>query len=271
MTDVYDDDPNRLYWDEIAGEYNNVTKITCADFHYGPLIPGDSALGLLPDALHGKRCLELACGAGQNSIYLAGLGAECVALDISTHQLDFGRSLAKQHNVDIDFRRASIDELPFDDLGPFDLVHSAFGLPFSMAPASVVRSVAERLLNPGGILLFSVTHPLFSGEWLHADSDSGIFVQDYFNLPADLRWCDDGETVVISHNYTVGHTLDWLLQAGLEVTAVLEPEAMDVNGLSPEETAAAIPYFSEAWMELYPQLACIPVALICRAALPAKA
>ena len=70
------------YWNIIADEYQDVTHISVDDFHYGPLLPGDRALGLIPPLDPGARCLELACGAGQNSLYLASAyGADCVAID----------------------------------------------------------------------------------------------------------------------------------------------------------------------------------------------
>ena len=38
--------PSRMYWDAAADLYQNQTRISCEDFHYGPLLPGDSDLRL---------------------------------------------------------------------------------------------------------------------------------------------------------------------------------------------------------------------------------
>jgi len=52
-------DNNRSYWDLLAPHYQEQTEISVDDFHYGPLLPGDRELGLLPASLDGLRCLEL--------------------------------------------------------------------------------------------------------------------------------------------------------------------------------------------------------------------
>jgi len=49
-----------------------------------PLIAADS--GLLP-AVTGERVLDIACGQGRMSRYLAGLGADVVGIDISAAML----------------------------------------------------------------------------------------------------------------------------------------------------------------------------------------
>ena len=74
---------NEQYWEEIAAAYQTETVISTDDFHYGPLIAGDSTLKLLPETLEGLDCLEVGCGGAQNSIYLAKHGANCTAVDIS--------------------------------------------------------------------------------------------------------------------------------------------------------------------------------------------
>ncbi|MBL7012580.1 MAG: hypothetical protein ISR85_06605, partial [Kiritimatiellales bacterium] len=37
------------YWNDIAELYQKETRISTSDFHYGPLLPGDSQLELLPN------------------------------------------------------------------------------------------------------------------------------------------------------------------------------------------------------------------------------
>ena len=57
---------NEQYWEEIAAEYQAETVISTDDFHYGPLIAGDSTLKLLPETLERLDCLEVGCGGAQN-------------------------------------------------------------------------------------------------------------------------------------------------------------------------------------------------------------
>ncbi len=256
---------NEQYWDELAAEYQAVTRISCADYHYGPLLPGDGELGLLPPEPAGRRCLELACGAGQNSIGLARRGADCIALDISGRQLAHGRQLAAEAGVEVDFRRASIDALP-PDLGRFDLVHSSFGLPFAADPEAVIQRLAKDLLNPGATVLCSYAHPVFAGEWLEIDEEGeGMFLRNYFRPPADVRWCPETDLMVQSRSYPVSKVIRWHLAAGLAITAVAEPQPLPLPTMTAAEIAARVPYDSPAWRELYPQISRVPVVLIVRA------
>ncbi|MBM4152552.1 MAG: class I SAM-dependent methyltransferase, partial [Kiritimatiellaceae bacterium] len=127
------------YWDDLADLYQKETRISTRDFHYGPLLPGDSQLQLLP-AMPGLHTLEIGCGAGQNSIFLARQGAHCLAIDISEQQLAHGHRLAAAEQLTIDFQRKSMDAM--GDLGMFDLIHSTYALPFSSNPQRVISDIA---------------------------------------------------------------------------------------------------------------------------------
>ncbi|MBQ5347523.1 MAG: methyltransferase domain-containing protein, partial [Ruminococcus sp.] len=72
----------RSYWNGLSAEYQGMMRISPCDFHYGPQVPGDSRLRLLPPLRRGMRVLELGCGGGQNSIFLAGKGLDCTIKDI---------------------------------------------------------------------------------------------------------------------------------------------------------------------------------------------
>ena len=208
------DEGSARYWDDLAEVYQKETRISTTDFHYGPLLPGDSTLQLLPSigkndpksfqgseknmpaGSSGFQALEIGSGAGQNSIFLAKQGAECVAIDISKEQLAHGRKLAKAENVEVDFQCVSMDSLKdlqypprpagtppkegvlkaplhgrggrsnaMGGVGLFDLIHSTYALPFSSDPARVIKE-ASAMLKPDGTFLLTTGHPLYAGEWL---------------------------------------------------------------------------------------------------------
>ncbi len=157
----------RAYWDALADEYARITRIRTDDFHYGPQIPGERELGILPPLGPGARALELGCGEGQNSLWLAKKGLDCEALDVSEEQLAKARGLAKREGVRIAFRRASLED-------------------FAAAA------------KPGGAVLVSTVHPLYNGEWIEGEREdesgadageagSGLFLRDYFSPPDDVR------------------------------------------------------------------------------------
>ena len=144
----------RGYWDALSAEYARITRIRTDDFHYGPQIPGESSLRLLPPLGPGASALELGCGEGQNSVWLAKKGVRCEALDVSEGQLAFARALAAREGISVAFRRASLEDFaaapPPPPEGRFDLVHSSHALEFVQDPAAVVRAMAAAAKDGGG-------------------------------------------------------------------------------------------------------------------------
>jgi SAM-dependent methyltransferase len=255
------------YWDELANEYQKSTTISVKDFHYGPLLPGDSELQLLPKPLQGKRCLELGCGAAQNSIFLARKGAECVAVDVSREQLSHAAKLAEGYGVEMDLHCLDMEALP-EDLGTFDVIHSAYGVPFAANPEALIRACADRL-RPGGILLFSLGHPVYAGEWTELDEEErGIFLTSYFDPTPDVREGEDDEAVVCARAYPVSEGVEWILKAGLRLTALREPAALPVHQMDREERRKRVPYFSPEWAEQVFEMQRFPIVYILRGEKP---
>ncbi len=248
-----DCDWNAAYWDSISERYRKDTRISCSDFHYGPLLAGDSELGLLPENVGSLKCLELGCGAAQNSIYLSKLGAKCTALDVSRKQLALGSALAAKAGVDIEFVQRGMEDLSCFSSSSFNLVHSSYALDFSSDPESVFRETG-RILVPGGTFLFSTGHPLCSGEWIDLDGDKGVFLKSYFNPEPDCRK-DFGNISAVSRSYPIGWIISKLAENGLALDMLAEPRALDV----PFENA---PYWSPAWDEWTSRFHEFPVTAI---------
>lgn len=257
--------PNREYWDDLSDQYQKETHISTEDFHYGPLLPGDSQLRLLPRELKGMRALEIGCGAGQNSIYMARKGAECVALDVSRQQVEHGKKLARKTGMKVDFHVACMDELDPAQLGQFDMVHSTYALPFAEDPEQVIKKCAE-MLKPGGLFLLTTGHPLHSGEWLDVDEcEDGLFISDYFNLSPDARVSlDDPNMIVQACYHTISQLASWLHDAGFMIDQLLEPVAMPIPEMSRKQIKERVPYWSDAWLENHDQLSRVPVVVIFR-------
>ena len=68
-------------------------------------------------------------------------------------------------------------------LTSFDLIHSSYGLNFASDLNSIIAKCSG-LLKKNGVLLFSMPHPLFSGEFLEIDDDYGLFIMQYFENSA---------------------------------------------------------------------------------------
>jgi ubiquinone/menaquinone biosynthesis C-methylase UbiE len=67
--------------------------------------------GLLP----GGKALDLCCGAGTNTIYLAQNGYDVAGIDISTTALRIVLAKAETAKVNISFLNGSFVDLPFDE------------------------------------------------------------------------------------------------------------------------------------------------------------
>jgi len=240
------------YWENIVDQYQRETKISCDDFHYGPLIHGDSVLKLLPDNLKDLTCLEIACGGAQNSIYLASQGAKCTALDASKAQMSYAGKLAQENSVDIDLKLTAMEEIS-PQLGSFDLIHSAYGFNFAYDFDNLISNVFE-LLDDNGILLFSMPHPLFCGEFLELEDEDGLFIKEYLDIEPEHRYDEDGNETTCSYFYSLDDISSVLAQNGFLIERICEPEVCE----NP-------PYTSELWEEYREQMSRFPGTIIIKA------
>jgi len=92
--------------------------------------------------------LELGCGAGEASVYLAKHGALVTATDISSGMLDVVRRLAAKHGVAVGTKQALSHVIDFPDAS-FDIVYAANLLHHVDVDTTIHE--AHRVLKPGGI------------------------------------------------------------------------------------------------------------------------
>jgi SAM-dependent methyltransferase len=75
-----------------------------------------------PQALPPGRALDVGCGLGRASIYLAQLGWKVTGIDVVERALRVARRRARRAGVDVDFIRANLTQLDRAGIsGPFDL------------------------------------------------------------------------------------------------------------------------------------------------------
>jgi len=179
------DSDSRSYWDALAPQYRRITRISCADFHYGPQIPGEKVLKILPPLKAGMSALELGCGGAENSVWLARRGLKCDAFDISEAQLEQARKIAAKRKVDINLFQASLSDFRANAIRPYnsdsvgangirpkyDFLHSSHAMEFAADPAAVVRDMAA-VMKPGAWLMISTVHPLYNGEWMEMEEET---------------------------------------------------------------------------------------------------
>jgi len=120
--------------------------------------------------LSGRRALDIACGEGRNSLFLARHGFRVTAIDISEVGLAKAARRGAAEGAEIEFVCADLDDYQLG--GSFDLVLNFNFLQRSLIPVEV------GLLQPGGLLLFDTLLALPS---LHAAS-----VADFYLQPGEL-------------------------------------------------------------------------------------
>ena len=100
----------------------------------------------------GDRVLDVACGEGRNSVWLAGLGCNVTGLDVSPLALDKARRLAQRRSVAVEYAEADIRDWKWEPMR-FDAVVCIF-IQFA-EPDQRARLFGGFMttLKPGGILV----------------------------------------------------------------------------------------------------------------------
>ncbi|OHE75150.1 MAG: methyltransferase, partial [Verrucomicrobia bacterium RIFCSPHIGHO2_12_FULL_41_10] len=101
----------------------------------------------------GSRVLEVGCGVGTESVFLAVRGMCVSAIDISSHAIEKAKMLAAAYDVMVDFQVADALHLPFENQ-TFD-VFCDQGCFHHLTDEERITYVSElmRVLKPGGMFL----------------------------------------------------------------------------------------------------------------------
>ncbi|MBA2730718.1 MAG: class I SAM-dependent methyltransferase [Euzebyaceae bacterium] len=100
------------------------------------------------DFSSGQTVLDVACGSGNVAIAAARRHTAVTGIDYVPALLDRGRQRAAAEGLDIEFREADAEALPFED-GSFDVVLSAFGVMFAPNQEQAAAELL-RVCRPGG-------------------------------------------------------------------------------------------------------------------------
>ena len=151
---------NRRYWDAMADEWIAEGEHAWASSvaYWGNWgVPNDEC-PMLPEDMTGMTAIELGCGTGYVSAWMARRGATVTAIDNSERQLATARRLASKHQIDIDFLHGNAESVPRSD-ATFDFAISEYGAAIWCDPETWIPE-AHRILTPGGKLVFLGYSPL---------------------------------------------------------------------------------------------------------------
>lgn len=154
-----------------------------------------------------ERVLDASCGAGTQSVPLAKLGFDVVAVDPSEGMLRKAAEIADQYGVTdkIDFRQGDFLSLPNLVEGSFDaIVSKGNSLPHLLLDDEIELTILTfyELLRPGGVVIigmrdfasFMEERPRFLPGFINTDSDDNEFIT------FDIWEWEEGPPVIATQN-----------------------------------------------------------------------
>ncbi|HYT30104.1 MAG TPA: class I SAM-dependent methyltransferase [Actinomycetota bacterium] len=235
---------NRTEWDRSAAEYAEPGRLNWAtdEPHWGIFHVPESAVGVLPADVAGRDVVELGCGTGYVSSWLARRGARPVGVDLSTEQLATARKLQREFGLTFPLVQANAEAVPLRD-GSFDLAVSEYGASIWCDPYRWIPE-ASRLLRPGGELTFLVngTILMLCAPDLEADMPAtNQMIRDYFGMHR-FEWTEDPS---IEFHLGYGDWIRLLRGEGFEVEDLIELRP-------PEGSTTRYPYVTLEWARRWP-------------------
>jgi SAM-dependent methyltransferase len=232
---------NRAVWDEMAPEWvgggeRNWARPEPAWGIWG--IP-ESELHLIDDVA-GLDIIELGCGTGYVSAWLARRGARPVGIDNSARQLETARRLQVEHGLDFPLIHGNAENVPYPDAS-FDFAISEYGAAIWADPYRWIPEAA-RLLRPGGRLTFMGNAFLFilcSPDEEEPPTDR--LLRDQFGA-CRFEWPSDGS---VDFHLAHGEMIRLLRSNGFEIEDLIEIQA-------PEGATTRYVWVDPAWARRWP-------------------
>ena len=217
-------DENAPAWAEQVREGKDVAREFLNNPAFLPFI-GD---------VHDKQVLDAGCGEGYNTRILARRGAHMTGVDLSERMIELARDEERRAPLGIRYACTSYAELGEFAEASFDTAVSFMAL---MDGPRFDRAMDEifRVLRPGGILAFSISHPCFStkrSRWIRNEQGVKVnwVVGDYFDPTQWVeRWrftdapTDAPQFTVPRFDRTLSEYVNTLIAAGFVLEQIEEP------------------------------------------------
>jgi SAM-dependent methyltransferase len=138
-----------------------------------------------------ERVLDVAAGNGNATLAAARRGCAVTSTDYVTALLDRGAERAAAERLNVTFKAADAEQLPFED-GSFDAVLSTFGVMFSPDQARAASELARVCRRGGRIGLANWTPDGFIGQLFktmgrHVPPPAGVQPPSLWGVESHLR------------------------------------------------------------------------------------
>jgi SAM-dependent methyltransferase len=196
---------------------------------------------MLPPGLVGLDVIELGCGTGYVSAWLARRGARPVGIDNSEVQLEAAKRFQREFGLEFPLLHGNAEEVPFPDQS-FDLAISEYGASIWCDPYRWIPEAA-RLLRPTGRLIFLVNAALLM---LCAPDEEDLPASDrllrpYFGMHR-FEWpADDSVEFHLPHGELIG----LLRRSGFDVEELIEIRP-------PDGSTTHYPFVTLEWAQRWP-------------------
>jgi SAM-dependent methyltransferase len=234
---------NREAWTRFAADYVETGRAAWASNEpwWGMFHVPESELHVLPEDLDGTDAVELGCGTGYVSSWLARRGARPVGVDVTAAQLRTARTYQDRFGLRFPLVQADAEAVPLR-AGSFDLAISEYGASIWCDPYRWIPEAA-RLLRPGGELIFLAGSALMIACSPEFDSDAPVtdrLVRDYFGMHR-VDW-DEGTT---EFNLPHGDWVRLLRSTGFDILDLIEVRP-------PEGATTRYEYVTTEWARRWP-------------------
>jgi SAM-dependent methyltransferase len=241
MSDVSEHVPrNRAAWDGWADEYEGpgLRAWSQDEPTWGIWGVPESDVHMIPEDASGLDTIELGCGTGYVSAWLARRGAHPVGIDNSSAQLRNARRFQREFDLTFPILQADAEHVPFADAS-FDLAISEYGASIWADPYRWIPEAA-RVLRPGGQLVFLVNGTILM---LCSPDDedapvSNLLHRDYFGIHR-FEWG------AVEFHLGYGDWIRLLRANGFEVEDLIEVRP-------PEDAITRYPYVTLDWARRWP-------------------
>jgi SAM-dependent methyltransferase len=236
---------NRASWDAEANQWveSGRQDWESEDPNWGMWRVPEEELRLLPEDLNGRDTIELGCGTGYVSAWLARRGARPTGLDNSSRKLATAAMLQGEFRIRFPLVHADAERLPFPD-ERFDFAVSEYGAALWCDPYRWIPE-AHRMLRPGGRLMFLTNSPLvtmFAPE-LEADGPAtDRLLRPYFGM-FRVEWPD--EDGAVEFHLPHGEMVRLLRDTGFEIEDLVEIQV-------PEGVETHFPWVTSEWASKCP-------------------